>query len=159
VTPSDLATVLVALDATVPIAGHRRERALPAARLYTGPGETALRAGEIVTAVRIPAAARARTSGFEKLRLWEGDFAVVSACASLDLAGGIVRDARIVLGAIAPTPYRARAGAPARPAAGRTRSPPRPKPGERRASPRRQRVEGGRGVRPRAAASKPAGRP
>jgi xanthine dehydrogenase YagS FAD-binding subunit len=34
---------------------------------------------------------------------------VVSACASLDLAGGIVRDARIVLGAIAPTPYRARA--------------------------------------------------
>ena len=49
-------------------------------------------------------------SGFEKLRLWEGDFAVVSACASLDVAAdGTVRDARVVLGAIAPTPYRATA--------------------------------------------------
>ena len=110
VTPSDLATALVALDATVQITGRAGERALPVARLYTGPGETALRPGEIVTAVNIPAAARARVSGFEKLRLWEGDFAVVSACASLDVAAdGTVRDARVVLGAIAPTPYRATA--------------------------------------------------
>jgi CO/xanthine dehydrogenase FAD-binding subunit len=109
VTPSDLATLLVALDATVLIAGRSGERALPMARLYTGPGETALRPGEIVSAVRIPAAARARVSAFEKLRLWEGDFAVASACASLDVSDGTVRDARIVLGAIAPTPYRARA--------------------------------------------------
>jgi CO/xanthine dehydrogenase Mo-binding subunit/CO/xanthine dehydrogenase FAD-binding subunit len=109
VTPSDLATALVALDATIQIAGRAGERALPVARLYTGPGETALRPGEIVTAVHVPAAARVRVSGFEKLRLWEGDFAVVSACASLDVADGTVRDARVVLGAIAPTPYRARA--------------------------------------------------
>jgi CO/xanthine dehydrogenase Mo-binding subunit/CO/xanthine dehydrogenase FAD-binding subunit len=109
VTPSDLATVLVALDATVQIAGPAGARRLPVARLYIGPGETALRPGEIIRAIQIPAAGRARRSGFEKLRLWEGDFAVVSACASLDLAGGIVRDARVVLGAVAPTPYRARA--------------------------------------------------
>src|SRR5262249_35646994 len=63
---------------------------------------------EIVRAVHIPAAARARTTSFDKLRLWEGDFAVVSACASLGIADGVVRDARIVLGAVAPTPYRAR---------------------------------------------------
>jgi CO/xanthine dehydrogenase FAD-binding subunit len=74
-----------------------------------GPGETALRAGELITSVTVPAAARARMSRFEKLRLWEGDFSVVSACASLDVADGRVRDARIVLGAVAPTPYRARA--------------------------------------------------
>ncbi len=109
VTPSDLATALVALDATVQIAGRAGERVLPVARLYSGPGETVLRPGEIVTAVHIPAAARARVSGFEKLRLWEGDFAVVSACTSLDVADGTVRDARVVLGAVAPTPYRARA--------------------------------------------------
>jgi CO/xanthine dehydrogenase FAD-binding subunit len=109
VTPSDLATVLVALDGTVRIAGQRGERTLPVARLHTGPGETALGPGEILTTLEVPAAARARVSAFEKLRLWEGDFAVVSACASLDLADGTVRDARIVLGAVAPTPYRARA--------------------------------------------------
>jgi CO/xanthine dehydrogenase Mo-binding subunit/CO/xanthine dehydrogenase FAD-binding subunit len=109
VTPSDLATVLVALDATVRIASRRGERALSMARFYTGPGETALRPDELITSVTIPAAARARVSGFEKLRLWEGDFSVVSACASLDVADGRVRNARIVLGAIAPTPYRARA--------------------------------------------------
>ena len=108
VTPSDLATVLVALDATVRLASRAGERTLPVARLYTGPGETALRPGEIVARVTVPAVARRRVSGFEKLRLWEGDFSVVSACASLDVAEGRVRDARIVLGAVAPTPYRAR---------------------------------------------------
>jgi len=51
----------------------------------------------------------ANKSRFEKLRLWQGDFAVVSACVSLDLAGAIVRDSRVVLGSVAPTPYRARA--------------------------------------------------
>lgn len=108
-TPSDLATALVALDATIQIAGRAGERVLPVARLYSGPGETTLRAGEIVTRVVVPAAARHRVSAFEKIRLWEGDFAVVSACASLDIADGVVRDARVVLGAVAPTPYRARA--------------------------------------------------
>jgi len=48
-------------------------------------------------------------SAFEKLRLWEGDFAVASAAivTSVD-AGGRWRDTRIVLGAVAPTPWRAR---------------------------------------------------
>jgi CO/xanthine dehydrogenase Mo-binding subunit/CO/xanthine dehydrogenase FAD-binding subunit len=109
VTPSDLGTALVALDATIRTAGPGGPRTLPLARFYAGPGETALRSGEIVVAVHVPASARARVSRFEKLRLWEGDFAVVSACASLDLADGVVRDARVVLGAVAPTPYRARA--------------------------------------------------
>ena len=120
VTPSDLATVLVALDATVRLASRSGERTLPVARLYTGPGETALRRGEIVADVTVPAAARARVSGFEKLRLWEGDFSVVSACASLDVAGGRVRDARIVLrsGRADAVSRPGRGAAPARAAAG-----------------------------------------
>jgi CO/xanthine dehydrogenase Mo-binding subunit/CO/xanthine dehydrogenase FAD-binding subunit len=109
VTPSDLATALVALDAALALVGPTGERTLPVAELYSGPGETGLGRGELITHVRVPAVARARTSRFEKLRRWEGDFAVVSACASLDLQGETVRDARVVLGAVAPTPYRARA--------------------------------------------------
>jgi len=109
VTPSDLATALTALDATVRLVSPEGERTVPVAGLYRGPGETVVRPGEIVTYVHVPAGARARASRFEKLRLWQGDFAVVSACVSLDLAGAIVRDARVVLGSVAPTPYRARA--------------------------------------------------
>jgi len=109
VTPSDLATVLTALDATLQVVGSRGGRPLSMARLYTGPGETSLRGDEIVAEVWIPAAARARASRFEKLRLWEGDFAVVAACVSLDLERDRVREARVVFGAVAPTPYRARA--------------------------------------------------
>jgi CO/xanthine dehydrogenase FAD-binding subunit len=109
VTPSDLATALTALDATVRLVSPEGERTVPVAGLYRGPGETVVRPGEIVTYVHVPAGARARASRFEKLRLWQGDFAVVSACVSLDLAGAIVRDSRVVLGSVAPTPYRARA--------------------------------------------------
>ncbi len=109
VTPSDLATVLAALDATVRLVAQKRERTVPVAKLYTGPGETGVRPGEIITHIRVPAVARARVNRFEKLRLWEGDFAVVSVCASLRLTGDTVRDARVVLGSVAPTPYRARA--------------------------------------------------
>jgi CO/xanthine dehydrogenase Mo-binding subunit/CO/xanthine dehydrogenase FAD-binding subunit len=107
VTPSDLGTTLTALDASVTVLGPQGQRGLPMDRFYTGPGETALKAGELVTQVTVPASARRRVSRFEKVRLWEGDFAVVSACASLQLdARGIVRDARVVVGAIAPTPLR-----------------------------------------------------
>jgi CO/xanthine dehydrogenase FAD-binding subunit len=110
VTPSDLATTLSALDARVVMVGSQTARTAPIQRFYSGPGETILRRGELVAEVRVPRAARRRVSVFEKLRLWEGDFAVVSSCLSLDLDGdGLVRDARLVLGSVAPTPYRATA--------------------------------------------------
>lgn len=110
VTPSDLATTLVGLDATAVLVGAHGTRRVKMERFYVGPGETALRPGELVVEVAVTAEARRRASAFRKLRLWEGDFAVASACASLDLdTGGAVRGARVVLGAIAPVPWRARA--------------------------------------------------
>ncbi|MGH3762975.1 molybdopterin cofactor-binding domain-containing protein [Actinophytocola sp.] len=109
VTPSDLATVFAALDAVVTCQGPDRRRELDLAGFYRGPGETVLADDELVVEVRVPAAARQRVNGFEKLNLWEGDFAVTSAATSLAVADGVVTDARLVLGAIAPTPYRARA--------------------------------------------------
>jgi CO/xanthine dehydrogenase FAD-binding subunit len=107
VTPSDLATTLAALDARVTLLRPHAERTVPVDRFYTGPGETALKPGELVTRVTVPARARRRVSRFEKVRLWEGDFAVVSACASLELdERGAVSEARVVVGALAPTPLR-----------------------------------------------------
>jgi len=110
VTPSDLATAFVALDAEVFIEGRAGERVVPMTGFYTGPGETVLEDGELVTKVRIPRASLARRAAFEKLGLWEGDFAIVSAAVAARVDdGGHWRDVRVVLGAIAPVPWRARA--------------------------------------------------
>jgi CO/xanthine dehydrogenase Mo-binding subunit/CO/xanthine dehydrogenase FAD-binding subunit len=106
VTPSDLATVLTALDATIVTTTPGGGRLLPIARLYRGPGETVLHGDELLTEVRVPVEAHRRRSAFGKLNLTSGGFAIVSACASLRLERGVVRDARIVMGALAPTPVR-----------------------------------------------------
>jgi CO/xanthine dehydrogenase FAD-binding subunit len=109
VTPSDLATALIAFDAEVLIEGAS-PRSVPLDDFYAGPGETVLGDGEVVRAVRMPARALARTAAFEKLGLWEGDFAVVSAAVAARVdARGAWHDVRVVLGALAPTPWRARA--------------------------------------------------
>jgi CO/xanthine dehydrogenase FAD-binding subunit len=108
VTPSDLATALLALDADVVIGHEGGERVLPISSFYTGPGETVLEPTELVLRVRIPKAALARRGAFEKLGLWQGDFAVASAAVSAAIDGdGRWRDVRVVLGALAPTPWRA----------------------------------------------------
>jgi CO/xanthine dehydrogenase FAD-binding subunit len=96
--------VFLALDAAVEI---NRSRTAPVSAFYTGPGETVLRPGELVTAVTVPASALERASAFTKLALYTGDFATASAALSVDRApGGIWRDVRLVLGAIAPVPWR-----------------------------------------------------
>ncbi|MBB4683892.1 molybdopterin cofactor-binding domain-containing protein [Amycolatopsis jiangsuensis] len=105
VTPSDLATVLLAHDATIEVADTDGTRTLTVAQFYTGPGETALRTGELVTAVTIPA--HRRNGSFAKLALYTGDFATASAAITADLgADGRWSAVRLVLGATAPTPWR-----------------------------------------------------
>lgn len=107
-TPSDLATTLTALDTTVHL--HRPEgvRGIPITALYQGPGETVLGKNEVITHLLVPSAARRRASAFEKIRLYDGGFALVSACASLRTDDeGFITDCRAVLGGLAPTPYRA----------------------------------------------------
>ena len=110
VTPSDLATTLTALDARLEVkeAGGATRR-MPLADLYDGPGETVLGQDRIIASLTVPAAARDRATRFEKLALYEGGFAVVSACVSLARDGAGIGDCRIVLGGVANTPYRARA--------------------------------------------------
>lgn len=109
VTPSDLATALIALDADIMIGGPGGERGVPVSHLYSGPGETVLQDGELLLRVRVPAGALSRRAAFEKLGLWQGDFAVVSAAVAATIdAGGRWNDVRVVLGAVAPTPWRAR---------------------------------------------------
>ena len=108
-TPSDLATILTALDARARIAAPGSERDVAMAAFYSGPGETVLGGHEILRSIVIPREALTRRGGFAKLRLWEGDFAVVSAAITAQPDGDTWRDPRIVLGALAPVPWQAKA--------------------------------------------------
>lgn len=107
VTPSDLATVLTALDGWVEIAGPRGRRLTEVASFYRGPGEVRLGPGEFVRAIRLRTD-RFHGLDYRKLNRGTGDFAVISAATGVRLAAdGRIEDARVVLGAMAPTPYRA----------------------------------------------------
>lgn len=109
VTPSDIATVLIALDAVAVVAGPNGTRKVLLEELYVGPGETSLGEKDVLVEVHIPARAWRRRTAFKKLRLWQGDFAVASVAFSLDLdSSGNCVDARLCLGAVAPVPWRAR---------------------------------------------------
>lgn len=108
-TPSDLATVLLALDAVAVATGPRgSERIVPVARLYDGPGESVLRPGEVLRSVRLPSAALTRAGAFAKLSRWDGDFAIVSVAVTATVTGGLLLDPRVVVGAVAPTQVRVR---------------------------------------------------
>lgn len=110
ISPSDLATTLTALDAEATIvgAGSTRRR-LAMNDFYAGPGEPALKHGEIVHSIRIPAAGRGRAASFRKLAMTSDGFAIVSVCTSLGRgAAGNIDDVRISLGGVANRPYRAR---------------------------------------------------
>jgi xanthine dehydrogenase YagS FAD-binding subunit len=111
--PSDMAVALSALAATVRIQGPSGERAVPIGSFYRLPGdepqrETELAHGELITAVDLPPLAFASRSRYRKVRDRASyAFALVSVAAALDVADGVVRDARLALGGVAPAPWRA----------------------------------------------------
>jgi CO/xanthine dehydrogenase FAD-binding subunit len=107
VTPSDLATSFIAVDAVAVIKGPRGERRIPLSELYVGPGETVVTARELLMAIEIPGTASSRRATFDKLTLWEGDFAVAAVALSAVVdSDGRWRDPRVVLGGVSPTPRR-----------------------------------------------------
>jgi len=113
VSPGDWPVALVALDASVEVEGPAGRRVLPIADLYRLPEETphlefALHPAEIITAITAPATAASRRSTYHKLRDRESyAFALVSAGVALEMEGDVVREARIALGGVATTPWRA----------------------------------------------------
>ena len=115
--PSDFCVPLAALDATIEIAGRdgSREVALDAFHLLPGDTperETVLAPGELVIAVRLPAASKAFADHSRYLKLRERTsyaFAVVSAAAALRLEAGVIAEARLALGGVAAKPWRAHA--------------------------------------------------
>ncbi|CAM5317765.1 molybdopterin cofactor-binding domain-containing protein [Eoetvoesiella caeni] len=107
VTPSDLATALIALDAKVAVRGASGTRVVDVASLYRGPGESVLQSDELLTEIHIPPL-DGRRAAFKKLSLWEGDFALVSVALSAQISvDGIWSKVRICCGGVGPVPWRA----------------------------------------------------
>jgi xanthine dehydrogenase YagS FAD-binding subunit len=110
--PGDFAQALIALDATVQITGRSGSRNLAFAQLHKPPGnspqiETSLMPGELISGFAVPG--RWPRSVYVKARDRQSyEFALASAAVALDLEDGVVRDARVALGGVATTPWRAR---------------------------------------------------
>jgi len=108
-TPSDLAVVLQSLDAQLLLRSARGARRVAIENFYVGPGETILANDELLEAIELPASAMNRVGSFQKLRLWEGDFAIASvALTAIGGVDGTLDSPRVIFGGLAPTPWRAR---------------------------------------------------
>ncbi len=112
--PSDCATALVLLDATVTKRGPRGESRMPLEQFFTLPSEgsvvreNVLKANEILVQVEVPAPKPGWTSTYLKFKERESfDFAMSAVALSARIEGDTIAEARMVLGAVAPIPWRA----------------------------------------------------
>jgi len=112
VSPSDTAPALIALDAQLVIRNARGERVIAAEDYFVGPGlditrMTALRPGDLLTAIRIPATWAGAQFYFEKVRdrnVW--DFPLVNVAAAMKFLGATIQGIRLAVGAVAARPLR-----------------------------------------------------
>jgi xanthine dehydrogenase YagS FAD-binding subunit len=112
--PGDWAVALAAFDAVIDTLSPRGARSIPVLEFHRQPGstphvETALAGDELIVRVRVPATRIGRASTYQKVRDRQSyAFALTSAAVAVEIADGVVRDARIALGGVATTPWRAR---------------------------------------------------
>jgi xanthine dehydrogenase YagS FAD-binding subunit len=115
VSPSDVATAAVALEASMVIVSDAGERVVPAEEFFIGPAVdithmTILKPGEVLKGIRIPKSWAGAKFYFEKVTdraTW--DFALVSVAAALVMDGETIKNARVVCGAVECVPRRLKA--------------------------------------------------
>jgi len=107
---ADTAPALIALAARARIAGGRRERELPLEDFFLAPGKTCLQSNELLKEIFIPLPAGKSGASFQRCTRTAMDIALVNCAVFLTLAPkeGVISEIRIALGAVAPTPVRAR---------------------------------------------------
>lgn len=110
--PSDLAPALMVLDARVTISAPQKDKTVPLADFFTLPSvnvrrENILAPNELVKEIILPPVKRGEKSTYRKLKergTW--DFALVSAAVKGTVSEGIFNSIKIVLGGVAPIPWR-----------------------------------------------------
>ncbi|MBI2854562.1 MAG: xanthine dehydrogenase family protein subunit M [Chloroflexi bacterium] len=107
--PSDMAVALASLHAHATLAGASGTRSVPVEDFFIPLGNI-LKPGEMLTEVSIPALKPGSRQKFLKFRHRKTiDFALCSVASVLEVEAGVVADASLVLGGVAPFPYRAKA--------------------------------------------------
>lgn len=105
---ADMPPILMALDAKVRIVGRDAERTIPLEEFFTGPGRTVLSPDEILAQIIIPEQASTGSKYIKFGLRRAGALAVVGVAVSVTMEGATIKDTRVVLGAVAPVPMRAR---------------------------------------------------
>ena len=106
----EIGPILYALDAQVEIGGPKGRRSLPIQQFITGVRRTVLEPNELLLSIQVPHPGERASSHYIKLKERQKmDIAFVGVAAAVELepGDGVVREARIALGAVAPTPVRA----------------------------------------------------
>jgi carbon-monoxide dehydrogenase medium subunit len=105
---ADLPPSLIAYGAELIVRSSSGERTLPLEELFTGPGLTVLGPDEMVESIRLKDQPKNSGSAYIKLGIRETlEISIVNVAASLTIENDTVKNARIVLGSVAPTPIRA----------------------------------------------------
>jgi xanthine dehydrogenase YagS FAD-binding subunit len=110
--PSDVAVAFAALEARVRLLGPDGEREVPFADFLLRPGSTpqreqAVRQGELITTIEIPALPRPLKSGYLKVRDRQSyEFALTSAAVALHIRGGVIREAKVAAGGVGTVPWK-----------------------------------------------------
>jgi len=106
---ADTAPPLIALGASVKIVSMAGEKVLPVEDFFVGPGQTILQPGQLLTEIQVPNLLAHSGGVYLKQKKRRGaDLAVVGVAAWVVMEGEILKDVRVALGAVAPTPIRAK---------------------------------------------------
>jgi aerobic carbon-monoxide dehydrogenase medium subunit len=105
---SELPALMLALDAELNLTSQGGLRTMPAERFFTGPLQTAMQPGELLTEVRIPGLPPRTGGAFLEVARRSGDYALVGVAAIITLNElGRCQRARLALCGVGPTPMRA----------------------------------------------------
>jgi len=105
---ADTAPPLIAMGAEVTLASLNGERRLPLDQFFKGPGLTAMQHGEIMTFIHVPLPQPKSGASYMRISARCGvDIAAVGVGVMVAFNGKGLKDARVVLGAVAPVPMRA----------------------------------------------------
>jgi carbon-monoxide dehydrogenase medium subunit len=106
---ADFAPPLIALDAELTLLGLDGERSMPLEAFFQGVKRTALRPDEMLLEIRIPKPPPRAACAFERVTRSSVDIALVNAAVRITIdPAGAIQEARVVLGAVAPVPLRAK---------------------------------------------------
>jgi carbon-monoxide dehydrogenase medium subunit len=105
---ADLPPILIVLNSTVTLVGPKGARSLALEDVFVGPGKTVIEHDEILTEVIIPDQAMTGSKYLKFALRKSGALATVGVAAAVQVEGKTIKDARIALGAVYPTPVRAK---------------------------------------------------